>query len=318
MLVTGAAGFIGSSVTRRLLELGAAVTGVDNFTDNYSLSLKRRNVGELDAAEGFHFVETDICDADAISRATVEAAPQRVVHLAGLGNVRRSLTAAGAYVATNVGGTANVLDAAVAAGVDHVVFASTSSIYGQRTDVPFRESDRTDAPLAPYPATKKASEVLGHAYHVAHGISFTALRFFNAYGPRGRPDMMPWIVLEALVREHEIPVFAGGTLLRDWTFIDDVVDGVIAALARPFGYEILNIGRGSPIALTDFIDVFSQLVGAQPRVRSLPAPPTEPRITFADISKASELLGYAPRVSVEQGVRRFYEWWLGARDGDVR
>jgi UDP-glucuronate 4-epimerase len=306
--VTGAAGFIGAAVSDLLLGEGRAVQGVDNFAENYPRPVKESNLARL-AGSGFRFAEADVTDREAVLELFSRFRPDGVIHLAGLGNVRASVTAPSPYVTANVVGTNNVLEAAVGAGVRNVVFASTSSVYGQRHDVPFREVDATDRPLAPYPATKKACELLGHAFHVSYGLSFTALRFFNVYGPHGRPDMMPWITLESLVRDQPITVFANGELRRDWTYVDDVVAGVVAALDRPLGYEVINIGRGQPFALNDFIAVFERLEGRTAKRIDLPRPSSDPEVTFADVSKARELLGYQPTVELEEGLERFREWW---------
>jgi UDP-glucuronate 4-epimerase len=190
-----------------------------------------------------------------------------------------------------------------------MVFASTSSVYGQRQRVPFRETDDTDHPLAPYPATKKACEVLGHAFHVSFGLSFTALRFFNVYGPHGRPDMMPWIALESLVEDKPIAVFGDGTIRRDWTYIDDAVAGVVLALDRPLGYEILNIGRGQPVALNDFIAILEELEGRTARRAHREKPSSDPDVTFADVTRARDVLGYQPNVPLADGLARFHQWW---------
>jgi UDP-glucuronate 4-epimerase len=309
VLVTGAAGFIGAAVAERLLSEGRAVQGIDNFAENYPRAVKESNLARLAVGSEFRFAEADVSDREAVLELFSRFRPDAVVHMAGLGNVRASVASPRPYVLANVVGTNNVLEAAVRAEVQNVVFASTSSVYGQRHDVPFRESDATDRPLAPYPATKKACELLGHAFHVSYSLSFTALRFFNVYGPRGRPDMMPWITLESLVHDRPITVFAKGELRRDWTYIDDVVAGVVAALDRPLGYEVLNIGRGQPFALNDFIAIFERLEGRAAKRIDAPRPTSDPEVTFADVSKAREMLDYQPTVELPDGLERFRDWW---------
>ena len=308
VVVTGAAGFIGSSVAKAFLDDGRHVLGIDNFAPNYARANKERNVERLHG-DRFELAEQDLVEAEHVADLVSRFRPDVVVHLAALGNVRASVTNPAPYLQSNVVGTGNVLDAAVAADVGHVVFASTSSVYGQRDQVPFRETDETDRPLAPYPATKKAGEVLGHAYYVAHSLSFSALRFFNVYGPHGRPDMMPWITLDALSRDVPITVFGDGSVRRDWTYIDDIVSGVVSATDRPLGYEIINLGRGEPASLNDFISIFERIEAREVKRLQRDMPPTEPAVTFADISKAMALLDYQPQVSLAEGLSRFHRWW---------
>lgn len=309
IFVTGSAGFIGSAVAVELLGQGRTVHGVDNFAPNYARDAKERNLARLTPRPAFRFRELDVADRDAVIAELEGFRPDVVVHLAGLGNVRASVTSPNPYVVANVLGTSNVLESAVRGGARHVVFASTSSVYGQREQVPFREDESTDQPLAPYPATKKACEALGHAFHVSYGLTFTALRFFNVYGPHGRPDMMPWITLQSLVEGKPITVFAGGELRRDWTYVDDVVAGVVAAADRPLGYEIINIGRGQPFALNEFISILERLEGREVARTPAERPSSDPEVTYADISKARRLLGYEPKMELAEGLARFREWW---------
>jgi len=312
ILLTGAAGFIGSCVAEALTARGDEVIGVDNFSDNYSPARKRSNVAPLLECGGFELVEMDFRGREAVDRLFSEKKPERVVHLGALGNVRYSVENPYVYVDTNVVGTLNLLEASRRTGVQHFVFASTSSVYGRRDDVPFKETDPTDRPLAPYPASKKAGEVLGHAYHNMHGLNFTALRFFNVYGPKGRPDMMPYKVVERMLKDEEIVLFDRGELSRDWTFVDDIVAGVLAALDRPMRYEIFNLGRGEPVVMTEFIGIAEELLGRRARIKQAPAPASEPRITFASVEKAGRLLGYRPRTSLREGMTRFLEWYRAA------
>lgn len=319
VLVTGVAGFIGSAVSRALLSSGRAVFGIDSFSTNYPRALKEANLARLGHPR-FSFAELDITESDSLADRVQSFRPDVVLHLAALGNVRASVRAPEPYVATNVVGTTNVLAAAVRTGVPHVVFASTSSVYGSRREVPFREADSTDRPLAPYPATKKACEVLGHAFHVSHGLSFTALRLFNVYGPHGRPDMMPWITLRALVENTPITVFGDGTVRRDWTYIDDIVEGLTQAIDRPLGYEVINLGRGEPVRLNDFIAILERLEGRSAEVVHREKPRSDPDLTFAAVDKARDLLGYVPTTDLATGLARFHEWWHGSegRAGEGR
>jgi len=232
-----------------------------------------------------------------------------VIHLAAMAGVRYSIERAPLYVAVNVQGTVNLLEAARHHRVRNFVFASTSSVYGRSARVPFREDDPTDHPLAPYPATKKACEVMGHAYHNMFGLNFTAVRFFSVYGPRGRPDMMPYMVTERIFRDEEIVLFDGGQMHRDWTYIADIVSGVVAALDAALPYEIINLGRGEPVLMADFVRLVEEIVGRRARLVTPPAPPSEPPITYADVSRACRLLDYDPQTSVAEGMRRFVDWY---------
>jgi UDP-glucuronate 4-epimerase len=309
ILVTGGAGFIGSHVAERLLQRGDAVVALDNFNDFYSPARKRANAASLAAYPNAHVVEADFRDAGAIDALFAAENFDHVVHLGGMANVRYSLKHPDLYFDVNVRGTHILLEAARKHGVSHFVFASTSSVYGRSDKIPFVETDPTDRPLAPYPATKKAGEVLAHAYHVAYGLKVRVLRFFNVYGPRGRPDMMPYHFTRCLLRGEPITVFDEGRPQRDWTYIDDTVEGVIAALDADFDYEVFNLGRGQPIVLRDFIEIVEALTGRRAEVRPAPLPDTEPFITYSDTTKAARLLGYHPQVSIGDGMARFYEWY---------
>lgn len=308
VLVTGAAGFIGSHVAQQLLARGDEVVALDNFAPNYSRARKEANLAEFADQPRCEFVHADIRDAgymrDLFSRHRFD----RVMHLAAMGNVRYSIEHAPEYVDVNVTGTLNLLEAARLSSVRYFCFASTSSVYGN-ADVPFVETAPVARPLAPYPATKIADEVLAHSYHVAFGLKCVGLRFFNVYGPRGRPDMMPYEFTRKIAAGESIRVFDEGRPKRDWTYIDDIVSGVVAALDSEFEYEIINLGRGQPIELSRFIDIIQRLVGRPAIIEHAPLPPTEPSITYASIDKAQRLLNYHPQTSIEDGLARFYEWY---------
>lgn len=309
VLVTGGAGFIGSHLVDALLARGERVICLDNFNDYYAPATKRDNVAAHLSNPDYVLVEGDVRDADLMARLFEEHSIERVAHLAAMAGVRYSVERTPLYVAVNIGGTVNVLEAACKSGVSNFVFASTSSIYGATDDIPFREEQAADRPLAPYPATKKACEVMGHAYHNLFDLNFTALRFFTAYGPRVRPDMLCFMVMDRIVRGEEIALFDAGEMHRDWTYIEDVIAGVLAALDTPLGYEIVNLGRGEPVRVGDFVQIGEELVGKKARLTTPQAPPTEPRITYADISKARRLLGYAPQTSIRDGLARTWEWY---------
>lgn len=309
ILVTGAAGFIGSHLAEALLRRGDQVVGLDNFNDYYDPARKRANLAAFGRHPRLTFYEADIRDAEHMQRIVAQHRPDVIAHLAALGGVRYSIGRAPLYTDVNLCGTVNLLEAARSAGVTHFVFASTSSVYGATGRIPFEESDACNQPLAPYPATKKAGEVMGYTYHNLHGLNFTALRFFSVYGPRGRPDMMPFMVINRVVTGQEIPLFDAGQMKRDWTYVDDVVAGVVAAIDRRLGYEIINLGRGEPVLMADFVEIIQRLVGKAAVLSTPPAPASEPKINFADISKARRMLDYHPQTMVDAGLAHMWDWY---------
>jgi UDP-glucuronate 4-epimerase len=309
ILITGGAGFIGSTLAETLLRRGDEVVVIDNFNDYYNPARKQANVAPLRQQRHFRLYEGDIRDAAFLDQVFGSEQPDTIAHIAAMASVRYSILHAPLYIDVNIVGTTNLLEAAVKHKINNFVFASTSSVYGQTTKIPFVETDSTDRPLAPYPATKKTGEVLGHAYHNMHGLNFTALRFFNVYGPKGRPDMMPYIVTDCLVHDREFVLFDNGQMHRDWTFVEDIVSGVVAALDQPFPYEIINLGRGEPVLMADFINILEEIVGKEALIRHEKAPASEPKITFANVDKARRLLNYAPQTSVVDGLARFWNWY---------
>ncbi|MDF1513159.1 MAG: GDP-mannose 4,6-dehydratase [Anaerolineae bacterium] len=309
ILVTGAAGFIGSNLAQALLARGDHVEGLDNFNDYYSPARKRANAAELVAINGFEMHECDVLDEDEINRILRRGNFDAVVHLAAMANVRYSITRAPLYTDVNIRGTVNVLEGMRTAGTPHIVFASTSSVYGNTEMLPFNEEDPLGKPLAPYPATKIAGELLGYTYHNLFDLTFTAVRFFSVYGERGRPDMMPYIITDSIVRQKTFKLFNAGEMFRDWTYVGDIVQGIILALDHPLGYDRINLGRGMPIRMADFVALIENLVGKKAVMETPPAPASEPVITYADIRKAQKLLGYEPSISVEEGMTRFWQWY---------
>lgn len=309
ILVTGAAGFIGSTLTDALLQRGETVVAIDDFNDYYDPARKRANAESFRQHPKAHLYELDIRDAAAMTRVFAEHRPSAVAHLGAYGGVRYSIGRAPLYAEVNFLGTVNLLEAARLHGTGVFVFASTSSVYGNTPQLPFLETDPCNLPLAPYPASKKAAEVMGYTYHNLHDLNFTALRFFSVYGPRGRPDMMPFMVTDRIVRGQEITLFDAGRLRRDWTYVDDIVAGVIAALERPMGYQIINLGRGEPVLMTDFVAIIEHLVGKKAKLSTPPAPDSEPQVTFASIDQARRLLDYRPDTPVDTGLGRLWEWY---------
>lgn len=316
ILLTGAAGFIGSNTASALLNRGDVVVGVDNLNDYYDPARKHANLKEVRAAapdpEKFIFHETDIRDEDGIEALFAEHRFDAIVHLAAMAGVRASIEDPKLYLDVNLGGTLNLLQAGQRHGQPLFVFASTSSVYGPTELIPFIETDHADRPLAPYPASKRAAELLGHSYFHLFGQDFTALRFFTVYGPRGRPDMMAYKVLDNIFRGTEVPLYNGGQMHRDWTYVDDIVQGVVAAADRPLGYEIINLGRGEPTLLADFVRLIEEQAGRPASLIDKPMLPADIEYTNADITKARELLGYDPKTSVEDGVRKFFHWYQHA------
>jgi UDP-glucuronate 4-epimerase len=312
ILVTGAAGFIGSHAASAFLERGERVIGFDNFDGYYDPKRKRANVAEVAAAaprDAFTMVEGDLRDRELILRLFRESSFKSVVHLGALAGVRASCDEPQVYFDVNVGGTLNLLDAARGNGSPNFVFASTSSVYGATPRVPFVEDDPADRPLAPYPASKRAAELLGHSYHHLYGLDFTALRFFTVYGPRGRPDMLTFKLVDAIRTGVALTLFDGGRMLRDWTFVSDTVAGVVAAAERRLGYEVVNLGRGEPVLVSDFIATFERLTGRKVPFVEAPRPGADVERTHANIDKARRLLGYEPRVSVTEGAEGFLAWF---------
>lgn len=313
ILVTGAAGFIGSHTAETLLARGDHVVGLDNLNDYYDPARKRANVKEVQSSapdpSAYEFVEGDIRDRARVSQLFASHCFDAVIHLAAMAGVRASVEDPWLYYDVNLTGTLNLLDATVHHGKPTFVLASTSSAYGATDAVPFVETDSADRPLAPYPASKRSAELLGHSYHHLHGVDFTALRFFTVYGPRGRPDMMAYKVLDSIFLGKQVPLYNGGNMHRDWTFVSDIVAGVIGAADRRLGYEIINLGRGEPVLLKDFVDYIEKLAGKKANLVDEPMMAADVAYTYADIAKAKRLLGYDPKVSVRDGVERFWAWY---------
>lgn len=312
VLITGVAGLVGSHLAEVLLDAGRVVVGVDNFNDYYSVAQKRDNVAALAGREGFTLVEQDIRDAAAMLACFEKHKPDAVAHLAAMANVRYSIGRAPLYTDVNIVGSINLLEAAKAHGTANFVFASTSSIYGHTENLPFIETDPCNRPLSAYPASKKAIELMGYTYHNLHGMNFTAVRFFSVYGPRARPDMMPFMITDRIAREQTITLFDAGQMKRDWTYVGDIVDGVARAIDRPLGYEVINLGRGEPVLMADFVTIIEELVGKKAILETPPAPASEPAITFANVDKARSLLGYDPQTPVGEGLAKLWAWYQRA------
>jgi UDP-glucuronate 4-epimerase len=308
VFVTGAAGFVGSRLSRALLDRGDEVVGHDNMDPYYALEHKKRHLRDLQSDTRFKFIQGDLVDAAALKTLFAKERPDAIAHLAAQAAVRYSVEHPLMYGQVNVQGSMNVLDAARHLGTPRCVLASTGSTYGKDTPVPFQETAAADHPLAPYPASKRSMEIFGYAYNHLWKLPITILRFFNVYGPHGRPDMMPWKWSQMIHRGEPITLYGAGHLKRDWTFIDDIVRGFIAALDKPMTYEIINLGCGNPVENLEFVRILEELLGKKAQIDEAPTPPSEPLITFADITKARKLLSYEPQVKVREGLTRLIEW----------
>jgi len=324
ILVTGAAGFIGSHTIQALVTRGDQVVGLDNFNDYYDPVRKRANIEEVrlalrqnGQAEALTFIEGDIRDQHTIAQIFSNYEFEGIVHLAAMAGVRASMENPRLYYDVNVNGTLNLLEAAVGrvgnqatrSALPTFVFASTSSVYGNTPRVPFQEGDPCERPLAPYAASKRAGELLGYSYHHLFGLAFTAVRFFTVYGPRGRPDMMAYKVLDNIFFSRTVPLYNSGDMRRDWTFVTDIVRGVVNAVDRPLGYEVVNLGRGEPVSLKEFVHVLEEYVGRRASLVFVPMMKADVASTCADVSKARTLLGYDPQWSVKDGLRQFWTWY---------
>ncbi len=313
ILVTGSAGFIGYHVASALLRGGHSVTGLDNFNDYYSVALKRARFAQLEPQAGFSGVEADLCDAARLSALCKAERFDVVCHLAAQAGVRYSMTHPEVYVKSNLEGFVNMLEACRHAQTPRLVYASSSSVYGGNTKLPFSESDPVDRPISLYAATKKANELMAHTYSHLFGFETVGLRFFTVYGPWGRPDMAMWSFTEAMLAGRAIPVFNHGMMRRDFTFVDDIVSGVSAALVRPLPERatIFNLGNHRAENLLDMIRILGEALGVEPRMELLPMQPGDVEATYADIDKARKLLDFEPTTPIVAGIPRFVNWYKG-------
>jgi len=310
VLITGGAGFIGSHVCERLLHLGHAVWAIDDLNSFYDPLLKRRNLGELQAmAKPFEFLFGDITDRQILEELFSGVRFDQVVHLAARAGVRPSLEEPALYQRVNVEGTVNVLEAARRNGVRKLLLASSSSVYGVNSKVPFSESDPIFSAISPYAASKLACEALGHVYHHVYGLDVVVLRFFTVYGPRQRPDLAIHKFARLLRAGKSLPVFGDGSTARDYTYIDDILSGIIACTQKEFGYEIFNLGESQTVTLNRLIALLEGQLDTKALINRLPPQPGDVPLTYADISKAREKLGYNPQVGIEQGIPRFIDWF---------
>ena len=310
-LVTGGAGFIGSNLCERLLQAGHNVWAFDDLNTFYAPAFKERNLSAVRALNlPFTFVHGDICDRGAVDRLFSTVKFDQIIHLAARAGVRPSLEQPALYQRVNVEGTVNILEAARLNGVKKLVIASSSSVYGLNSKSPFSESDPIFSAISPYAASKLACEALGHVYHHVYGLDVVMLRFFTVYGPRQRPDLAIYKFAKLTLEGKPIPVFGDGTTARDYTYITDIVDGIVACTERKFGFEILNLGESQTVTLSQLIEVLENTLGLKAVLDRQPAQPGDVPLTYADISKAQRMLDYHPRVKIAQGIPLFVEWFL--------
>ena len=307
-IITGAAGFIGSHLCQRLLKEQWSVVGIDNFDNFYDPKIKRSNIKDCLPNKRFRLVEADIRDSAIMNKVAGEGV-DIIVHLAARAGVRPSIEQPSLYADVNVNGTVAMLEAARKNGIKKFVFASSSSVYGNNKKVPFSEDDNVDFPISPYAATKKAGELICHTYHHLFGIAMTCLRFFTVYGPRQRPDLAIHKFTRLIEEGKPIPVYGDGSMMRDFTYIDDITDGTVAAINKCSGYNIYNLGESRPIKVNDLIRELEKALGKKAIIERLPLQPGDVERTYADVTKAKKDLGYSPDTEISEGLKRFVEWF---------
>lgn len=320
ILVTGAAGFVGSFVAARLAAMGHQVTGCDNFNDYYDPQLKLDRVAALLEPTGIACEKVDIADNAALSALFDRVQPELVVHLAAQAGVRYSLQNPSAYIQSNLVGFGNILEACRRHRIEHLLYASSSSVYGSNAKVPFSEADQVDEPVSLYAATKKANELMAYSYSHLYGFPATGLRFFTVYGPWGRPDMAYFSFTEKMVRGEKIPVFAEGKLTRDFTYIDDIVEGVVRLLFKPqpeqggkARHAVFNIGNNQPVMVLDFVRTLERVLGVEAQLDFQPMQAGDVPATHADTSRLQEWVGYKPATPLETGLSHYRDWYRGWR-----
>lgn len=311
--ITGGAGFIGSTLSQKLIEQGNKVVTIDNFCDFYNPKIKEDNVKELLQNENFKLYRADIRDRQAIKEIFDENNIDIVMHLAAMAGVRPSIENPILYQEVNCMGTQNILEEMREHDVKNGVFASSSSVYGNCKKVPFREDMIVDYAISPYAATKKANEVMAHVYHKLFDMNIIMLRFFTVYGPKQRPDLAINKFTRLMLEDKEIPMFGDGTTSRDYTYIDDIVDGIIKSCKYCMNnkkvYEILNLGNSSPTTLKEMINIIGEVLGREPKIKQMPMQPGDVERTYADISKTKKLIGYQPKTTFKEGIENFVKWY---------
>lgn len=306
--ITGGAGFIGSNLADKLLNLGQDVVAFDNFDPFYSEEIKRKNISDALKSSNYKLIEGDILDKAKLFKSLADTKPEVVIHLAARGGVRPSIEKPELYYEINVTGTLNVLEAMRESGINKMIFASSSSVYGNNSKVPFSETDSVDNPISPYAASKKAGELLCHTYHHLYGFNIFCLRFFTVYGPRQRPDLAINKFFKAVLSSQPITIYGDGTTKRDYTYIDDITDGVLAAINHLKGYEIINLGGSDPVSLVELIIEIETATGLKAQLVNKPLHKGDVALTYADVVKAKKLLGYKPLTNLGKGIALYYNW----------
>ncbi|MFH1048214.1 MAG: GDP-mannose 4,6-dehydratase [Patescibacteria group bacterium] len=312
LLVTGGAGFIGSNTIKKLLDLDYFVVCVDNFNDYYNPKIKEKNIEKFLTNKNFKLYKEDICNFPKMEEIFKKEGFDKICHLAARVGVRPSIKNPFLYEEVNVRGTLNMLELSKIYKIKNFVFASSSSVYGNNKKIPFSESDNVDFPISPYAATKKTCELLAYTYHHLYNLKCTGLRFFTVYGPSGRPDMAPFLFVDAIYKGKEIKKFGDGTAKRDYTYIDDITSGIISAIEKDLDYEIINLGNNKPVELNYFISLIEKLLNEKAIIKNYPKQLGDVDITYADISKAQRLLNYDPKISIEEGMKKFVRWYLNS------
>ncbi len=308
ILITGCAGFIGSHVAEKLLERGDKVIGIDEVNDYYDIKQKTANLEVLNKFENFQFHKFDLGDFKKVKEIFEKYEITHIGHLAARAGVRPSIENPHIYEHSNIKASLNILDIAKDYNIENTVLTSSSSVYGNCKDIPFKETHNVDFPISPYAASKKSMELLAYTYHHLHKMSINIIRPFTIYGPRGRPDMAPFLFPMWIEKGQPIKKFGDGTTMRDYTYIDDFVKGFISAIDTKLGYEIFNLGNSTPISLNEFIETIENIVGKKAQINQLPMQPGDVEVTYADTSKAEKLLGYKPETKIEQGLTQFWNW----------
>ncbi|MFA6322577.1 MAG: NAD-dependent epimerase/dehydratase family protein [Candidatus Buchananbacteria bacterium] len=309
IFVTGAAGFIGSAVAKALAEQGNEVVGLDNFNSYYDPQLKEDRINHLLSGLKVKIYRRDLSDLKSLRKIFEENVFDQIYHLGAQAGVRYSLENPQVYIDSNILGTHNLLELSREFRVKDFIFASSSSVYGNNQKIPFAESDLVDQPISLYAATKKANELEAYVYHHLFGLNVTGLRFFTVYGPWGRPDMAYFKFTKAILAGQPIDVYSQGQLKRDFTYIDDIVAGVIAAGKKCQGYEIFNLGHNQPVIINDFVKIIEQHLGVKAKINYLSAQPGDVEATYADITKAKDILGWQPVIGINEGLKKFIDWY---------
>lgn len=310
ILVTGGAGFVGSSLVRRLIKENIKVICVDNLSGNYNPLIKNNITRELRTNKNFIFYKINICNYRKLEKIFIKEKPDKVCHLASEVGVRKSLELPEKYIKVNILGTLNLLKLATKFHLSNFVYSSSSSVYGKNTKLPYSENDKTEAPISPYGATKKSAELMIHAYHEIYNLNCTILRFFTVYGPGGRPDMAPFLFVDAVYKGKYLNKYGNGKTMRDYTYIDDITEGIVKALNKNLSFEIINLGNGHPVTLNKLISLIEKIIGKKALIKKSNQPKCDSPVTYADISKAKRLLEYFPKTSIENGIKNFFNWYV--------